>query len=81
MQKGKHVECAFLDILKAYDRAWRRPILDKIDEWSIEGNMAKYIKDFLSSRTFQVEIGNIRSSPKDQVNGIPQGAVLSVTLF
>lgn len=81
VQMGKHVECAFLDISKAYDRAWRRPILDKIGEWNIEGNMASYINDFLSNRTFQVEIDNIRSNSKIQENGIPQGAVLSVTLF
>lgn len=80
-QKDKHIECALLDISKAYDRAWRRPILEKIKEWNIEGNMARYINDFLSNRNFQVEVGSTRSEPKMQENGIPQGATLSVTLF
>lgn len=77
----KHIECALLDISKAYDRTWRRPILEQIKKWNIEGNMARYINDFLLNRNFQVEIGNTRSDPKLQENGIPQGATLSVTLF
>lgn len=80
-QQEKHIECALLDISKAYDRAWRKPILTQIKKWNIEGNMARYITDFLSNRSFQVEVGSTRSDPKIQENGIPQGATLSVTLF
>lgn len=78
---GKHVECAFLDISKAYDKAWRRPILEQLIKWEIDGNMYKYIENFLTNRKFQVEIGTERSEPKIQENGMPQGAVLSVILF
>lgn len=81
IRKRNHVECALLDISKAYDRAWRRPILDQLKKWKIEGNMIKYIESFLTDRKFAVEIGNIRSDLRTQENGIPQGAVLSVTLF
>lgn len=81
IKKGWHVECALLDISKAYDKAWRRPILEQLRNWGIEGNMIRYIENFLSDRTFQVEIGTTKSETKEQENGIPQGAVLSVTLF
>lgn len=81
LSKSKHTECALLDISKAYDRAWRRPILDKLTEWDINGNMQRYINDFLTDREFQVEIGTTKSETKIQENGIPQGAVISVTLF
>lgn len=80
-QEEKHIECALLDISKAYDRAWRWPILEQIKKWNIEGNMARYINEFLLNRSFQVEVGRKRSEPKLQENGIPQGATLSVTLF
>lgn len=81
ISKGKHVECALLDISKAYDRAWRRPILDKLTKWNINGNMIRYINDFLTDRKFQVAVGTATSDTKEQENGIPQGAVISVTLF
>lgn len=81
IEKGNHVECALLDLSKAYDKAWRRPILEQLTKWNIEGNMLRYVEDFLSDRKFQVEIGTTRSNTKTQENGIPQGAVISVTLF
>lgn len=81
IQEDKHVEMALLDISKAYDRAWRRPILEQLTKWNIDGNMIRYVEDFLSNRKFQVEIDDIKSEEKSQENGIPQGAVLSVTLF
>lgn len=80
-EDGKHIDCALLDISKAYDRAWRYHILRTIKKWNISGNMALYIEDFLKERLFQVEIGNTRSKTRQQENGIPQGAILSVTLF
>lgn len=43
--------------------------------------MALYIKDFLRHRKFQVEIENNKSETREQENGIPQGAVISVTHF
>lgn len=81
IQQGKHVEVALLDISKAYDRAWRRPIIEQLQKWNIDGNMIRYIEDFLTDRKFQVEVNNQKSDIKIQENGIPQGAVLSVTLF
>lgn len=81
VQQGKHVEVALLDISKAYDRAWRRPIIEQLQKWNIDGNMIRYIEDFLTDRKFQVEVNNEKSEIKTQENGIPQGAVLSVTLF
>lgn len=81
LEEDKHIECALLDLSKAYDKAWRRPILEQLKKWNIEGNMINYIEDFLSERKFQVEIGTTRSSNRIQENGIPQGAVISVTLF
>lgn len=81
VRNQKHVECVALDLSKAYDTTWRRKILEELKRWGIEGNMIKYIESFLSNRKFQVEVGNTRSETKTQENGIPQGAVMSCTLF
>ena len=40
-----------------------------------------FIKAFLGLRKFQVEVGNVFSQRKIQEEGVPQGSVLSVTLF
>merc|ERR1712055_108726 len=45
------------------------------------GNLPIFIKNFLSLRLFRVKVGNKLSNIKCQVNGVPQGSVLSPTLF
>ena len=39
------------------------------------------LSDFLSDRYFKVCVGNIYSDPYSQEAGVPQGSILSVTLF
>ena len=43
--------------------------------------MFNYIQNFCKDRTFQVKVVSSLSSTKIQVNGTPQGAVISPTLF
>ena len=43
--------------------------------------MLKCLSDFLSDRTFQVRLGSTLSRSFTQENGVPQGCVLSTTLF
>lgn len=43
--------------------------------------MLGLVKSFLSGRTFRVKFGAVISDPFNQENGVPQGGVLSVTLF
>lgn len=77
----KHMDCVLLDITKAYDTAWRTPILASLERWGIGGRLARYVQDFLSERTFRVSIGNVLSELRIQENGVPQGTVLAVTAF
>ena len=69
------------DLEKAYDTTWRNGILKQLAEWGIGGHMFNFIKDFLSERTLKVRIGSTFSSEYFQEEGIPQGSVLSPTLF
>ena len=43
--------------------------------------MPIFNKEFLSKRKFRVRVRNVLSAEKTQENGIPQGSVISVTLF
>jgi len=47
----------------------------------LRGNLPVFIKNFLNDRTFQVRLGTILSNIHSQEMGVPQGSVLSVTLF
>ena len=71
----------FFDLEKAYDTTWRGGILMQLADWEIGGNMFNVVKDFLSDRYLKVRIGSEFSSEYIQEEGIPQGSVLSPTLF
>ncbi|GBM53583.1 RNA-directed DNA polymerase from mobile element jockey [Araneus ventricosus] len=79
--RRNHLVSIFFDVEKAYDRTWRHGILRKLYNLGFKGNLPLFIKRFLSSRTFRVRLGNFYSDPFNQVEGVPQGSVLSVTLF
>ena len=71
----------FFDLEKAYDSTWKHHILSCISSMHIGGNLGVFIQNFLQDRSFQVQLGGQRSSSYPQVEGVPQGAVLSTTLF
>ena len=45
------------------------------------GHLPKFISKFLEDRKFKVRIGSTLSEECDQEMGVPQGSILSVTLF
>lgn len=81
LESGEHCEAALLDLSKAYDSAWRYPIMTTLASWGFRGRIMKFIKSFLINRSFKVTVGGTTSTIRTQENGVPQGSVLSVTLF
>jgi hypothetical protein len=71
----------FFDIKNAYDRTWRRLVIDKMLEFGLKGNIVHFVHNFLQERSFQILMGNLKSSSRIFENGILQGSVLSVVLF
>ena len=47
----------------------------------LKGRLPLFIQNFLSDRTFNVRIGNTLSNIFKQEQGVPQGSILSPTLF
>jgi len=78
---GEHVVSVFFDLQKAYDTTWRHGILKDLYNVGMRGHLPMFIKNFLRNRTFNVRLGNNVSSTQCQETGIPQGSVLSVSLF
>ena len=71
----------FFDLEKAYDTTWKYGILKDLHKIGLRGNLPKFISNFLSDRTFQVLLGTTVSDVYSQEEGVPQGAILSTTLF
>ena len=71
----------FLDISKAFDTAQHCYILQHLKQYNVKGNMYNYCRDFMSNRSFSVKVGSSVSNMFSQNNGVPQGAVISPTLF
>ena len=79
--KGKHTICVFFDLHKAYDTTWRYGILLALHRAGVRGNLAHFCKQFLMERLFRVKNGKAFSDLKTQNEGVPQGSVISCTLF
>ena len=71
----------FFDLEKAYDTTWRYGILKDIHRLGLRGRLPTFIENFLADRTMQVKVGSSLSDYYDQEEGVPQGGVLSTTLF
>ena len=71
----------FFDLEKAYDTTWRFGIMKELYRMGIKGKMIRFINSFLSDRYIKVRVGSCISRPFFQEEGVPQGSVLSVTLF
>lgn len=79
--QNNHMISIFFDIEKAYDTAWKDKIIRTLYDWNIKGNILHFIQNFLLQRTYQILLGNNKSKTFSQENGVPQGEILSVTLF
>ena len=65
----------------ACDTTWRYEILKDLHNFGLKGRLPNFIKSFLEDRTVQVRAGSTLSDLYDQEQGVPQGAILSTTLF
>ena len=78
---GKLFVSVFFDLKKAYDTTWKYGIMRDLYRMGLRGRMPLYIKEFLTDRRFKVRMEETYSENFSQEEGVPQGSVLSVTLF
>lgn len=79
---AKQYTCmVFCDISKAFDRVWHKGLIFKLKQNGINGNLLKWLSNYLSNRTQQVFIGSSMSELKTLKAGVPQGSVLGPLLF
>ena len=80
-ERKHHMLAVFFDLEKAYDTTWKHGIIMKLHQIGLRGALPNFIRDFLMNRRFRVRVGSSLSDSKVQLEGVPQGCILSVTLF
>jgi hypothetical protein len=77
----QHVVLVFFDLEKAYDTTQKYGILHDLSEAGQRGRLPRFIADFLANWHFRVRVGTCLSDAYSQEMGVPQGSILSVSLF
>ena len=78
---NRYITAVFFDLEKAYDTTWRYLILEELYSANFRGHLPMAIKLFLENRRFKVKVNEEYSEEFIQFEGVPQGNVLSTTLF
>ena len=71
----------FLDISQAFDSINHSHLLAKCNFLGVSGNLACFIRNFIQNRFIKVKNQNQLSNPYRSKLGVPQGSVISPTLF
>ena len=75
--KGLEVRGIFLDISKAFGKAWHDGLIFKLRQNGISGDIINILQDFLRNRKQRVVLSGQCSS----WDGVPQGSILGPLLF
>ena len=73
---NRHLVSVFFYLEKAYDTTWKYGIMK-----DLTGRLPNCISIFLQDRSFKVWVGSTFSDSHPQEMGVPQGSIMSVTLF
>jgi hypothetical protein len=71
----------FLDIEKVLDTTWHSGLVYAVSKLEFSTNWIKLISSFLSQRKFSVSVEGEMSTAREMRAGVPQGSVLSPTLY
>ncbi|CAB3387105.1 Hypothetical predicted protein [Cloeon dipterum] len=75
------VHAVFLDWAKAFDRVPHQRLLSKLQHHGVDGEVLRWLKNFLVGRSQFVRFGGARSEPCEVTSGVIQGSVLGPLLF
>lgn len=71
----------FLDFRKAFDLVDHATLLEKLVTMNMSRSFWHLVQTYLSGRTLQVKLPGVLSCREEVIAGVPQGGVISPTLF
>ena len=80
-QEKKLTLAVWVDLEKAFDKVWKKGLRLKMIRYGIRGQMLKWIGQYLTNRRARVQNQRRQSKKRIIKEGVPQGGVLSPTLF
>lgn len=75
------VDVVFFDFSKAFDKVPFKELIFKLQIFGIHPRIVKWVKNFITNRSFQVKVNDKFSRTYSITSGVPQGGVLSPILF
>jgi hypothetical protein len=81
LNKNMSTAAVFLDIEKAFDTLRHTGLLYKLSKLDFSVSLMKLISSFVYKRKLFVSVEGEMSTPRIMKAGVPQGSVLSPTLF
>ena len=80
-EEGMITGADFVYVSAAYDTVNHRLLIQKLYNRTLDNQLCRVIQNLLSDRRFYVELNNEQSRWRIQNHGLPQGSVLSPSLF
>ena len=80
-QEKQKLLAVFFHLSKVFDRVWKRGLQWKLLRAGVSGQMYRWISSFLYHRMARVKLEGSLSREVRLKEGVPQGSVLSPTLF
>lgn len=71
----------YLDLSAAFDRAAHAGVLYKLAAAGVRGRILRWIRAYLTDRSFRVSVAGVTSQVHLAPSGVPQGSILSPLLF
>ena len=82
IDKKHNVLLLLLDLSAAFDTISHKLLIHKLKNmYSINGAVLKWIKSYLTDRSFSVKVNRSSSSPCKLIIGVPQGSILGPLFF
>lgn len=69
------------DVSKAFDKVWHNGLKYKILHLGLPDVLERILCDYLNDRLVKIRMGNIIGDPINIESGVPQGGILSPTLY